>query len=152
MDSKVSKQLFWRLGKRSAYIILINHGTKGNHIKEAVLDQVNSEITQHCAHNEERSYQASNLHWATDRKQKQVSYIFNPEKSQQIIENFLLTILRTHERWNVTKVFWQAPGIHKFSAVPTPMYPSIYWVDWQKKISKVTLCSVAKFKNSRDAK
>lgn len=88
MGENIMKQLYWRLGKRTADIILINDATKrSNLIKKAVLDQVNLEITQHCVNNEKCSNQAPNLHWTTDRRQGRMSYIFNTELSQQNKQN-----------------------------------------------------------------
>lgn len=74
---------------------------------EAALEQVNLRLTQHCVNNEEPSFQASNLHKISDRRQQECqAYLMLSYHSKHAkLGSFTHIFLRAQQSRDVVQVF-----------------------------------------------
>lgn len=73
---------------------------------EAALEQVNLRLTQHCVNNEEPSFQASNLHKISDRRQQECqAYLMLSYHSKHAKLGSFMPFLRAQQNRDVVQVF-----------------------------------------------
>lgn len=74
---------------------------------EAALEQVNLRLTQHCVNNEEPSFQASNLHEISDRRQQECqAYLTLSYRSKHAkLGSFIHIFLSAQQSRDVIQVF-----------------------------------------------